>query len=115
VISESVAVLGRRKSAFAKEILESGFAAMAERTDPARAACPCRVVIEVVRVSSGESCRLLQEEMASLDRGLAVIGVRGRDMGGGSEARESRIPATLRRPDPSSFRKARMVARYCSG
>jgi hypothetical protein len=50
VISESVAVLGSRKSAFAKEMLESGFAAIAVRTDPARAACPCRVVIEEVRV-----------------------------------------------------------------
>jgi hypothetical protein len=115
VISESVAVLGSRKSAFAKEMLESGFAAMAGRPDPARAACPCRVVIEEVRVSLEESCRLLREEMASLDRGLAVVGVRGRDMGGGSVARESRIPATLRRPDPRSFRKARIVARCCSG
>jgi hypothetical protein len=36
-------------------------------------------------------------------------------MGGGSDAKESRIPATLRRPDPRSFRKARIVARCFSG
>jgi hypothetical protein len=115
VISESVAVLGSKKSAFAKEMLESGFAAITVRTDPARAACPCRVVIEEVRVCLKESRRLLREEMASLERGLVVIGVRGRDVGGGSDAKESRIPATLRRPDPRSFRKARIVARCCSG
>lgn len=45
------------------------------------------------------------------DRGLEDIDVPGRDMDGGSEARESRIPAILKRSLPRRLRRAKTVGR----
>lgn len=54
-------------------------------------------------------------EVASLERGLAV-GVRGREtFEGGSEDRESMMPAILRMFGPRVLRSAMTVARWSEG
>jgi hypothetical protein len=55
---------------------------------------------------------LLRAAKASLERGLPVNGgVSGPDIDGGSEARESRMPAILKRSEPRSLRNANTVVR----
>lgn len=45
------------------------------------------------------------------ERGREDIDVPGRDMDGGSDARESRMPAILKRFVPRRLRRAKIVAR----
>jgi len=59
---------------------------------------------------------LVRDATASLEIGLLeAAGVRGRDMDGGSDARESRIPAILKRSAPRSFWRERTVERWFEG
>ncbi len=58
---------------------------------------------------------LLRAATASLERGFPVSGVRGGDIEGGSEARESRTPAILKTSEPRSLRSARIVVRCFEG
>jgi len=60
--------------------------------------------------------RGVRDATASLERGLLeVAGVRGRDIDGGSEAKESRMPAILKRSAPRSFWRERTVERWFEG
>ena len=112
-ISVSVAILGRRKLAFAKETFSSALNDLEEWMEPPKEVCFRRVAKELARCELMELRRPeLRRATAVLDNGCIVAGVRGRDMDGGSEATESRIPAIFKRSAPRSLRRASTTPRY---
>ena len=110
MISASVAVLGSTKFALENEVALGSVL----RFPPLNEACCLRLVAGFNRdLVEGSSRVLFRAATASLDRGLLLdCGVRGRDIDGGSEARESTMPEILNRSPPSNFRSSNIVSRW---
>jgi hypothetical protein len=98
VISASVAVLGRRKLAREKQGVSSWFVATADLDS----------VVLVWRSRMGSVLARCMEPPRMWRR---VRRLPGRAIDGGSEARESRIPAILRRSLPKICRRAKITGR----
>ena len=121
VISTSVAVEGRRNSAFAKLMMGEGFAdEWRDGLGEDEWAESPRFGERTIGISPESERRWdvlrrdwLRDATASLESRLTPsgIGVRGRERDGGSEARESRMPAILRVSCPRSVLRAKMVGR----